>query len=345
MNTDNPEAVDLNAASDDDLKQMGLPPAFTLDELKSFMTKEEIERELASDDPVVAGAADDPEGGEADEDDDDPDGAGDDGAEDAGADAAADGDASDNADPVDEPPVPAAAPEPDPVIDQIDTSEHQQVIDGIGDARKALREEYSDGGMSDTEFDKRMDALADQLMTAKAAVQQAERDQASQAEAYQAAWYQRTGAIMQQTPEFTDISPVPELKGYSVAQLFNEACVHVTSDVRFEHLSMSQKAEQAAAITRYYYKELTGKDLGATAAPAATPAPAPKKDEKTPAQLAQERGKRPAPIQTLGGVTAASETELDDGRFSAVDTAIGIDAEKSYDRMSAAEQEAYLKGA
>lgn len=334
---DTPEAVDLNAASDDDLKQMGLPPAFTLDELKSFMTEEEIERELASDDPVVKGeiADDQPEEG------DDPDDAGEEGTQDPdeGAAAAATGDA----DPVDEPPVPAAVTEVDPVIEEIDVTEHQKIIDGIGDARKALRDEYADGNMTDAEFDEKMDGLSDQLIAAKSAVQQAERDQAGQVESYQAAWFRHTGEIMQQTPEFTDNAPVTELKGYSVAQLFNEACMHVTGDARFSHLTLGQKAEQAATIARHYYKELTGKEIGKVA-----PAPkeaSPKEGVKTPAQLAQERGKRPAPIQTLGGVTAASETELDDGRFAAVDTAIGIDAEKSYDRMSPAEQEAYLKGA
>lgn len=337
---DTPEAVDLNAASDDDLKQMGLPPAFTLDELKSFMTEEEIERELASDDPVVKAEADDPAGDSPEDEGADPGAAGDyEGAEDAGDKGdAADADTSGDADPVDEPPVVAEAAAPDPVIDQIDISEHQKIINGIGDARKALRDEYADGNMTDAEFDQKMDGLSDQLVAAKSAVQQAERDQAGQVENYQEVWYQRTGEIMRQTPEFTDNSPVQELKGYSVAQLFNEACMHVTGDARFEHLTLAQKAEQAATIARHYYKELTGKDLGAAAAP-------PKEDVKTPAQLAQERGKRPAPIQTLGGVTAASETELDDGRFAAVDNASGIEAEKSYDRMSAAEQEAYLKGA
>ena len=47
------QEIDLSSASNDELKAMGLPPAFTLDDLKTFMTEEEIEAELASDDPLV----------------------------------------------------------------------------------------------------------------------------------------------------------------------------------------------------------------------------------------------------------------------------------------------------
>lgn len=69
-NTEN-DTPDLSNASDDDLKAMGLPGRFTLDDLKAFMSEEEIERELASDDPLVkvdpAEAKEKPEAAEGDD--------------------------------------------------------------------------------------------------------------------------------------------------------------------------------------------------------------------------------------------------------------------------------------
>ena len=319
MSTDTKE-VDLSTASDDDLKAMGLPPRFTLDDLKSFMTEEELERELKSADPLVKPPED--KGDEEDDDDEDD--------EDAGkADATAPAEADDKA---------KAPPTDEPTIRQIDVSQHQAVIDGIKDERAKLRTAYEDGDLTDAEFDEKMDALADTLADAKAAVKDAERIREADIAAYRQSWYSKTAQIMEATPAFKDMTPVPQLDGYSVAQLFDQACRHVTGDPKFAHLSQAGKLAQAETIARDFYKQRTGADLPSTKS--AKPA----KQEKTAADMVREQGQKPKPVQTLGGLTTASETDVENSRFAAIDSAKGLDAERAYASMSAAEKEAYLAG-
>ena len=208
MSTDTQE-VDLSTASDDDLKAMGLPPRFTLDDLKSFMTEEELERELKSADPLVKPPED--KGDEGDDDDED---------EDEGkADTAAAAEADDKA---------KAPPADDPTIRQIDVSQHQAVIDGIKDERAKLRTAYEDGDLTDAEFDEKMDALADTLADAKAAVKDAERIREADIAAYQKSWYSKAAQIMEASPALKDMTPVPQLDGHSVLKVFNDAFRIVT---------------------------------------------------------------------------------------------------------------------
>lgn len=331
---DTPEAVDLNAASDDDLKQMGLPPAFTLDELKSFMTEEEIERELASDDPVVkVEKAADEAGPE----------------EDLAADESADqpGDVAAVAAEEEEDVQPPAPSERDPVIRQIDVSQHEAVIQNFTDERKKLREAWNDGDLSDAEFDEKLDELSDQRAEAQTAIKIAQSQIEADQQAWAEAWYDRNRTFMESNPAFNSQEAIDKLDGNSVFQLFDAACKHVNSQPSFAHMSHAQRLAQAERMTRDIYKDRVGEDL---AKPEKSGANKEKKTEqtpqteKTPAQLVAEQGKRAAPVQTLGGISSASETELGDGRFSAIDSAQGLDAERAYAQLSPAEQEAFLAG-
>lgn len=334
---------DLAQASDDDLKAMGLPPRFTLDDLKKFMTEEEIEAEMASEDPLIkrpaeaakAGAAqnDDPGGDDDDPDDDDGAAAADD---DGGKQPAAAA-----------PATPAPDTTPDPRITPQDVSEHQKVINTYKDARAAIRAEYNNGDMTDAEFDEKMDTLSDQLAEAKAAIKDAERDLEAQKQDYASAWYRKAGAFMDARPEFRDATPVPALGNESPQQLFDRACRYVNGEPAFQHLSFDQRLAQAAQVAGDYYAQKTGQALVPTKpAKKADDAPKPKPTPEEAAKAkVQEQGQRPAPVQTLGGLTAASETDVENSRFAAVDNATGLDAERAFSRLSPAEQEAYLAGA
>jgi hypothetical protein len=342
---------DLSTASDDDLKAMGLPPRFTLDDLKRFMTEEEIEADMASDDPLTDRAAGDskpPATAPADDDpsDDDPDG------DDDPAAASGDDDPAAQAAPATPPAAatPAAAPEtqtPDPRITPQDVTEHQKVIDTYKDERAKIRAEYNNGDMTDAEFDEKMDTLSDQLADAKAAIKDAARDLEAQKQDYASAWYRKAGAFMDARPEFRDATPVPALGNESPQQLFDRACRYVNGEPAFQHLSFDQRLAQAAQVAGDYYAQKTGQALVPTKpAKKADDAPKPKPTPEEAAKAkVQEQGQRPAPVQTLGGLTAASETDVENSRFAAVDNATGLDAERAFSRLSPAEQEAYLAGA
>lgn len=325
------EALDLTTASNDDLKAMGLPEAFTLESLQATYTKEEIERLQAGDDPLFK-----PEPEEGDE------GAGDDAAAAAGAGevggGAADEGAGDD--------LPEFDKTPDPVIEKVDVAGHQQVIDTAAAERKKLREEYTDGNLSDDELDEKMDALNDSVVAAKEAIKDAERTTQSQVEAYQNAWFGHTGTVMERNPAFLDTSPIAKLGGYSVAEVFDECCRTATSDARYNHLSLAQKAQVAEKMAKDYVKQRTGEDIAAASAPGKKADPAPKAEAKpTAKELVQKQGQRPEPVQTLGTITSASETEVENSRFAAVDNAKGLDSEAAFSRLSPAEQDAFLRGA
>lgn len=340
-NENQQEEVDLSTASNDQLKAMGLPPRFTLDELKSFMSDEELERELESEDPLVQpeneagekkapeteaekpGADDEDDDGEDDEDgevDDTP-------AVVVTADKAGEEDKT-----------PVVLQEPDPELRQIDVSAHAKVLDDYAADRAKLRDAYNDGDLTDAEFAAKMDALTDARADAQAAIKTAQAEAERQQSAYAEAWYAKTSAFMKARPEFADQTGVTELGGESPLMLFDRACRYVNGEPAFQHMTQAQRIAQAEKVARDHFKAKTGRDLAPTAAPVV-----PKRE--TPQDKVRAQGQRPPPVQTLGGISAATETEVNNTKFSAVDNAVGLDAERAYSKMSEAEREAYLAGA
>lgn len=309
------EQPDLINASADDLKAMGLPPSFTLDSLGSFLTEEEVAALTTGDDPLAAPADDD-----NDDDDDDDKGDG------TGTGAADAGNAATTED------------KPDPVLTAIDTNDQQAVIDGAKQERRELLDKYNDGELSDDEYQAQLEALDDKVVDAKTALKDATAQRAQQEEAYRNAWFDRAGDVMEANPVFKDTQPVAELGGYSVAQVFDEACRYVTGQPQFAGLSLAQKADAATKVAREYYKQRTGQELAA-------PKPKGGKAKADTGLPDRPTGPRPKAIQTLGNVTAATDTEINDGRFASIDrNGNGLMAEKDYGRMSDAEKEAYLAG-
>ena len=338
MNTTTDEQNLLDASADD-LKAMGLPPAFTLAELQAHLTEAEIAKLAEGDDPLVKL----PEAAESDgdepEDDDDPgedDGDGD-GDDETKAEA---GDAAEAA----EAPVTAPADDtPDPVFNPADTTEAKATIDSAAAERKALRDAYNDGELTDDEFDAKMDALNDSIVEAKAAIKEAEKAEAQSLEAMQAAWFSKVDAFLDANPAFRDNTPNPKLEGNSYLTALDTVMKAVNQDARYADMTMNERIEASAKIVRAYVQQQTGADIPGLDRKGGA---AKEKDARATAKAkVAEQGKRPDPVQTLGNVTAATETEIEDSRFAAIDKAEGMDAEAMFQRMTPAEQKAFLRGA
>lgn len=325
MNTTTDEQNLLDASADD-LKAMGLPPAFTLEELQAHLTEAEIAKLAEGDDPLVK-LPDAPEkagvdAGDDNDDDDDPDDEGDD---------ADEGDAAE------------AAEAPDPVFNPADTAEAKATIDSAAAERKALRAAYNDGELTDDEFDAKMDALNDSIVEAKAAIKEAEKAEAQSLEAMQAAWFSKVDAFLDANPAFRDNTPNPKLEGNSYLTALDTVMKAVNQDARYAGMTMNERIEASAKIVRAYVQQQTGADIPGLDRKGGA---AKEKDARATAKAkVAEQGKRPDPVQTLGNVTAATETEIEDSRFAAIDKAEGMDAEAMFQRMTLAEQKAFLRGA
>ena len=329
MNTTTDEQNLLDASADD-LKAMGLPPAFTLEELQAHLTEAEIAKLAEGDDPLVKlPEAAESDGDEPEDDDDAGDGDGDDETK-AKAEA---GDAAE------------AAEAPDPVFNPADTAEAKATIDSAAAERKALRNAYNDGELTDDEFDAKMDALNDSIVEAKAAIKEAEKAEAQSLEAMQAAWFSKVDAFLDANPAFRDNTPNPKLEGNSYLTALDTVMKAVNQDARYADMTMNERIEASAKIVRAYVQQQTGADIPGLDRKGGAAKEKEKDARATAKAKVAEQGKRPDPVQTLGNVTAATETEIEDSRFAAIDKAEGMDAEAMFQRMTPAEQKAFLRGA
>ena len=342
MNTTTDEQNLLDASADD-LKAMGLPPAFTLEELQAHLTEAEIAKLAEGDDPLVK-LPDAPEkagvdAGDDNDDDDDPDDEGDD-ADEGDGEGKGEGDDATKAEAGD---AAEAAEAPDPVFNPADTTEAKATIDSAAAERKALRDAYNDGELTDDEFDAKMDALNDSIVEAKAAIKEAEKAEAQSLEAMQAAWFSKVDSFLDANPAFRDNTPNPKLEGNSYLTALDTVMKAVNQDARYADMTMNERIEASAKIVRAYVQQQTGADIPGLDRKGGA---AKEKDARATAKAkVAEQGKRPDPVQTLGNVTAATETEIEDSRFAAIDKAEGMDAEAMFQRMTPAEQKAFLRGA
>ena len=122
----------------------------------------------------------------------------------------------------------------------------------------------------------------------------------------------------------------------------------MSSDARYASLSLNERIEAGARITQAYVKQKTGADMptGGAAKPEAKPEAKPADPREVARKKVAEQGKRPDPVQTLGNVTAATETEADRSRFASIDReANALASERAFERLSPEEQEAFLLGA
>ena len=336
MNTTTDEQNLLDASADD-LKAMGLPPAFTLEELQAHLTEAEIAKLAEGDDPLVK-LPDAPEkaGVDAGDDNDDDDDDADEGDGEGKGDDETKAEAGDAAE---------AAEAPDPVFNPADTTEAKATIDSAAAERKALRDAYNDGELTDDEFDAKMDALNDSIVEAKAAIKEAEKAEAQSLEAMQAAWFSKVDAFLDANPAFRDNTPNPKLEGNSYLTALDTVMKAVNQDARYAGMTMNERIEASAKIVRAYVQQQTGADIPGLDRKGGAAKEKEKDARATAKAKVAEQGKRPDPVQTLGNVTAATETEIEDSRFAAIDKAEGMDAEAMFQRMTPAEQKAFLRGA
>ncbi|MCG6112873.1 MAG: hypothetical protein MEQ74_11915 [Paracoccus sp.] len=367
----------LNTAAEDDLRAMGLPASFTIDDLRAAFDPAEIAAMSEGDDPLVTDLPEDLRaagvksksaydelneiGEEGDDDgDDDPDGDGDDpdaddqdGDEDADPDAEGDGeggeDGSDEADAGAEPDAqgdqqpPEADTTPDPVLTLKDTAELETKVSTFDSKLEDLQAQYDDGELTNAEFKTQLKELtteqsqaAIELERTKQANEQAQQD-------YAQTWYGKVASFTAARPELMDQTPIPGLpEGASAFKVFDNALRHVTSEAgreAFGHLTMAQKIDAAAKISNAYIEQTAGKPLKAV-----EPKPKPKGDGKKADKPGPRTDKRPDRVQTLGDVPAASDMDVQNSRFAALDSMDPMEAEDAIARMSKSEREKYLAG-
>lgn len=329
---DNPNLAD---ASDDDLKAMGLPAAFTLDELQAALSDEEIKRLAEGDDPIVKlpDTADEAKAGEGDSNGGDDVAGGEDG-DSGGKDAAA---ADPGADA-------AVEDSPDPVYQPRDVTKAQAVVDSAAEDRKKLREAWDDGELSDDEYHAKIEEISDKLAEAKADIKDAERQDEKDKETVLNAWHSKVDAFLDANPAFRDNEPNPQLEGNSYLTALDTVMKAVNQDPRYTSMTMNQRIEASANIVRSYVQQQTGADIPGLA-DVKKPGKAKEADPLAKAKdKVAEQGKRPDAVQTLGNVTSATDTEIDNSRFASIDREkSALDREREFSRLSPEEQEAYLR--
>ncbi|TJZ85826.1 SHOCT domain-containing protein [Paracoccus hibiscisoli] len=369
----------LNTAAEDDLRAMGLPAAFTMDDLRAAFDPAEIAAMSEGDDPLVTDLPEDlraagvksksaydelnetAEEGDGDDGDDDPDGNGDadadeddqDGDEgddpDAEGDGEGDEDAGDQADdgadadaPGDQQP-PKADTTPDPVLTLKDTAELETKVNTFDSKLEDLQALYDDGELTNAEFKAKLKELTTEQSKATVELERAQEANQRVQQEYAQSWYGKVASYTAARPELMDQTPIPGLpEGASAFKVFDNALRHVTSEAgreAFGHLTMAQKIDAAAKISNAYIEQTAGKPLKAT-----DPKPKPKGDGKKAEKPGPRTDKRPDRVQTLGDVPAASDMDVQNSRFAALDSMDPMEAEDAIARMSKSEREKYLAG-
>lgn len=367
----------LNSASADDLVAMGLPPAFTMDDMREFLDPAEIAAQAEGDDPLVDELPDDikaslvksksahdelnpgmedddesdPGDGSGDDGDDDGAGAGDDGdgdrddagaGEDDGDDAQDDGSDAGDADQSeaqDDVEAPEADQTPDPVLTFTDTADLEARVAGFDDKIEALQQQYDDGELTNADLKAKLREITSEQTQATVELERAKEANTKAQQDYANVWYGKVQAFTTARPELMDQKPIAgEPNGASAYQVFDHALRHVNSEAgkaTFGHLTMAEKIEAASILANEYVKTHTGTELLA-------PKAAPKK--KKAEQPGPRTDPRPAPVKTLANVPAATDNDVQDSRFAALDRMDPLDAEAALDRMSEAERAKYLAG-
>lgn len=370
-----------NDAAADDLRAMGLPTAFTMDDLRASLTSTELAALSKDEDDLIRGetpedikaaavegrsAYDEMQYGGEDDDGDDPDGDGDGDADDdqdenddpdadEGAEGDGEGDTDGGAAGDDDPDADAQADQPpaetdttpDPVLTFKDTAELQTKLDEALAAPDRLLEQYEDGELTTAELQEKMKAATKEAADLQFQMREAEKANEAARNDYVQAWYGKVADYTASHPELVDQTPIPGLpEGASAFTVFNNACLHVTGEqgrAKYGHLTMAQKIKAAAEITAAYVEKTAGKPLVAAKAPAKAT------DKKADGKKAEKPGprtdKRPARVQTLGDVPAASDMDVQDSQFAALDKMNPMEAEKALAKMSKADRERYLAGA
>ncbi|OOY20880.1 hypothetical protein BMI86_10260 [Thioclava sp. DLFJ5-1] len=332
----------ISNANDDELRDMGLPPKFTLDGLKSFLTKEEIDRLNEDGDSVYDSSATSPED-EDDEDDPDADNEDDEDDPDANGEDEDDPDASgedDQSDALELDMPDDMAKIAEPQLPQADFEGLKSAVEASRKELSDLREAYEDGDLTDEEYAEKEEELHDKIADARLAVKESERDTQRAQESYAEAWYAKVDAFTRANNAFASQEPIAQLGNRSAIEVFDEALKEINKHPGYANMSMDQRIQMGARIANAFVLQETGKGLtGKPAKPA-------KADKKATAEdRVRQQGKRPDAPSTLGDVPTASDTTASNGLFEAADRATGLDGEAAYASMTPQQREAWLRGA
>lgn len=183
-----------------------------------------------------------------------------------------------------------AQPEPVP-----DVSKAKQALDAIKAERKALREKYDDGDLTDDEYDAQNDALDDRMANAAADIKTAERSIAKQ----QDAWKQAGAAYLER---------YPGLKTNGVIQALDKAVQELAAYPSVANLPHEQFLERVHRKL-IAEAEFTGLDI-----------PAIGKSKQPPKKAAPDGddslGKTP---KTLASVPSSDVSNLDDSPYASLE--------------------------
>lgn len=276
------------------LAAAGLPEQFTLEQLKEFLTEEEIAAltegdnvlELPEDVAAAIAQTETPAATEAE------------------AEAAA-----------------AAAPEqaqpPVQTIPVPDTAAAEAAKTAAQQQLAALQTEYDDGELTRAEWQAKHDAIVSQMAQAEAQIIAAQQIRQQNQAQIVAAWNDKVAAHQAAYPDL-----VADDANFA---LWDKSLRAVTGAAAYANLPMEKQIELAHRMMADHLELTAGKTIarpeGAKAAQPTAP-----KGPRTDA--------RPDPVQTLAGIAAADSAAPDDGTFAAIDRMMGSDPDKAESMFS-----------
>ncbi|MCK7580998.1 MAG: hypothetical protein MZV65_39345 [Chromatiales bacterium] len=277
------------------------------------------EQEEQDEREILKSLAGDDEADDEDEDDADAD----DEASEPESDAAAEPEPPEVASEPEPAPEPVREPEPfTPRYQAEPVADYEARVAEIAERKKALRTQYQDGEFALDRYEEQRDALDAELLVLREANLKATlaAEQAQQASAQRWQWEQErffsaeSNAIYRQDP--------------ILASALDTAVKALAQDPANEHKPMRWFLDEADRITRERIAKLVG-------APAASPSPEIKVKPKAP---------KPTLPPNLGDLPSAELPETGQDEWSHLDKLDGMALEQALAKLSAADQERYLRG-
>lgn len=241
----------------------------------------------------------------------------------AAAQAEADAAAKAKSEPEPEPEKPVMAPRPRGILNDTLPEDYSQRVEANNTAQDELAQKYEDGDISFAEYNKGMRKLHEEAMDLREVKMRAEISEVSSTNSVQQHWDGLMGSFLTAHPEAIS-TPVRQ-------NAFDHILREITAPVMAAG-GMPGQAEIDKAYARLaeefgiQAKQPDG-DNGAQP-------PAAKKENKVP--------------PTLGAVPAAAHTDVDDGKWAALDRLADTDPmkyEETLQKMSEAERNEYMQSA
>lgn len=243
----------------------------------------------------------------------------------AAAQAEADAAAKAKADPEPEPEPenPIVAPRPRGVLNDTLPEDYSQRVEANNTAMDELAQKYEDGDISFAEYNKGMRKLNEEAMDLREVKMRAEISEQSSTNSVQQHWDGLMASFLTAHPEATS------------TQVRHAAFDHILREITAPVMAAGGMPGQAeidkayARLAEEFGLQAKKQDADKGAEP-----PAAKKENKVP--------------PTLGAVPAAAHTDVDDGKWAALDRLVDTDPmkyEETLQKMSEAERDEYMRSA